>query len=446
MHSKQLSSSSLSRTIEVAATATLVVAILFALTVFLTQPAQAQTYKVIYNFTGGEDGATPWAGLTIDAAGNLYGTTLLGGSHGSNCFASGCGTVFKLTPNGPDWTFNTLHSFSTSYATDGASASSRVIFGPDGTLFGTTEVGGYYGCANFFHCGTVFEVRPPAMGCNKGCGWTESVLYRFRPDEGQVPAFGDLVLDREGNIYGTTSVGSNNCGTAFQLTPFDGGWKKNVLHSFTCGRDGGSPDSGMIFDQAGNLYGTTPEGGSSPNCLGGCGTVFELTRSGSGWTENVLYSLQGGSDGIFPTGGLIFDQSGNLYGSTPYGGLSGGGTVFELSPEAGRWKFTVIYSLVGGSGPYGSLFMDAAGDLYGITWGGGAYGKGSVFKLTSSSSGWTYASLHDFTGGIDGHRPYGGVVFDAHGNLYGTASEGGANSCLGIGVGGGCGVVWEIIP
>src|ERR1035437_1017268 len=208
-----------------------------------------------------------------------------------------------------------------------------------------------------------------------------------------------------------------------------------------------SPQSGVIFDSAGNLYGTTQGGGT-----GGCGTVYELSPSSSGWTEKVLYNFQCGfsSDGQYPIGGLIFDAAGNLYGTTNFAGANNGGTVFELSPlGGGNWTFHLLYSLsYNGTfdfllyGPTGTLAMDSSGSLYGTTVMDGAFGGGSVFKLTPSHGGWTYTSLHDFGGGSDGGNPFGNVVLDASGNVYGTAGVGGLSGCEGLG----CGVVWKITP
>jgi uncharacterized repeat protein (TIGR03803 family) len=193
----------------------------------------------------------------------------------------------------------------------------------------------------------------------------------------------------------------------------------------------------VIFDRAGNLYGTTSAGGNT-DCR--CGTVYQLTPSGNGWAEHVLYSFQGGSDGDGPLGGLIFDQSGNLYGTASEGGSGGGGTVFTM-----RGGFDVLYSFrengaLGSPGPVSSLTMDAAGNIYGTTEMDGS-GYGTVFKLTPSGSGWTYTLLHDFSSG-DGHHVMSNVVLDKNGKLYGTARQGGTGGhCMA-----GCGTVWEITP
>jgi len=260
------------------------------------------------------------------------------------------------------------------------------------------------------------------------------------PEEniGVCPGFGDLTFDQAGNVYGAITCCDG--GAVYQLTARGA----NALYYFSGGADGGDPESGVIFDSAGNLYGTTAGGGSV-----NCGTVYELSPNGSGWTEKVLYSFQCGADGESPVGGLIFDASGNLYGTTSFGGAGKGGTVFELTPSGSNWTFQVLYSLnYSGTqdyltGPSGILAMDAAGNLYGTAVLAGAFSAGSVFKLTPSNGSWIYTSLYDFSGGTDGGDPYGNVVFDGTGNIYGTAEVGGLNSCF---PGLGCGTVWGITP
>jgi len=209
---------------------------------------------------------------------------------------------------------------------------------------------------------------------------------------------------------------------------------ESVLYGFTGGADGAAPEAGVIFDGSGNLYGTTLGGGA-----GGNGTAFQLIAAGSSRMKNALHAFGGLNDGAEPRCGLILDLSGDLYGTTFRGGSSAGGTVFELTPSNGGWTYAVLYSLYGcdGCGPRASLVMDTAGNLYGTTEQEGAYGYGSVFKLTRSAGGWTYTSLHDFAGMSDGGMPIGSVAFDSNGNLYGTAYDGGAY---------GYGVVFEITP
>ena len=293
-----------------------------------------------------------------------------------------------------------------------------------------------------FQFATTCDYLPYSM-----CNWTETVLYRFSGGaDGEEPS--GIIFDQAGSLYGTTVTGGlpcrgyDGCGVIFKLTPSSNGWRQTVIYEFTGGADGANPVlDKLVFDQAGNLYGTASAGGDL-QChyrFYGCGTVFQVTSAG---VLNALHTFQLDDGGVEPFGGLIFDQSGNLYGSTSYGGSGGGGTVFMLSSS---WTFNVLYSFTGSGGSEGSLKMDASGNLYGTTVYGGAYGSGTVFKLSRSGSGWVYTSLHDFAGGSDGEFPIGGVVFDDSGNLYGTAYSGGSN------VGGicspiGCGIVWEITP
>ena len=391
-----------------------------------SQPAQAQTFTVLHAFSG-SDGDLPFAGLTMDRAGNLYGTTYQGG-------AAGFGNVFMLSHEDSGWVLSNLYSFQG--GSDGEHPQARVVFGPDGTLYGTTTNGG-----NGY--GTVFNLRPPATICRSiQCPWTETVIYRFSGGtDGGYPQFGDLTFDAAGNIYGTTAYGGDlscnssdgGCGVVFKLSRSGGGWTERVLYAFPGSPEsGGEPFSGVTFDSAGDLFGTTYLPTS---------TVYELTTSGSGWTQTIVHTL--GSD--YPLGGLAFDQQGNLYGTTEYGG-NGIGTVFQLQPANGNWNFNLLYNWGGGPGPgpYDTPTLDAAGNVYGTTSGGTA-GFGSVFKLTPGAEGWTYTDLHDFGDPHlnDGFTPLGGVVLDGNGNLYGTTSEGGNfnPSC-----GEGCGVVWEITP
>jgi uncharacterized repeat protein (TIGR03803 family) len=404
-------------------------------TVARPQCAQAQTFTVIHSFTPGGDGSSP-IGLTVDRAGTFYGMAESGG-------ASGLGTVFRLTHQPSGWVLTPLYNFIG--GSDGAhpSASTGVVIGPNGSLYGTTFYGGGSSCGGL-SCGTVFNLRPsPHTSPRVLGGWTETVLYRFAGGSDGANPTGDLIFDQAGNLYGTTYGGggscpADGCGTVYELKPSGGGgWTETVLYGFTGGSDGRFPEGGAIFDKVGNLYGTTNDAGAYS------GSIFQLSPSESGWTKTVLHNFQAGSDGAFPVGGLIFDSSGDLYGTTASNGLRGGGTLFELSPPGGIRTFSVLYSFicssgcVNGPGPQASLFMDPAGNLYGTTSQDGTHGYGSVFKLTPGAVGWTYTSLHDFTGGSDGGYPYSNVVLGANGNLYGTASQGGTQ---------GYGVVWEIMP
>ncbi len=399
------------------AAAALAIAIAFALAVVTPQAAQAQTLNVLHTFSGAGDGADPSAGLTMDHAGNLYGTTIYGGGPGN-------GTVFKLTRSGSNWVLNTLYSFTG--GSDGGNPQARVIFGSDGSLYGTTSAGGYQGY------GTVFNLRPQASACKSAiCPWSETVLYRFQGgSDGAGPAYGDLTFDPSGNLYGTTLAGGLNtcggtCGVVFKLTRSGNSWTENVLYSFTGGNDGGTPFSGVIFDNAGDLYGTAYYGGAQS-----AGTVYELIPSGSNWTEKTLTDFAGG--GGFPLGGLTFDAQGNLFGT----GFVGG-TAFELTPSNGSWVYSLLETFNGFDGPFGSPTFDAAGNFYGTNATGGAYDQGFVFKFTPSKGGWTFTDLYDFTGGNDGGFPVSNVIFDGNGNLYGTTFLGGTS---------GEGVVWQFKP
>ena len=403
----------------------------------LAAVTQAQTYSVIHNFTGGQDGAAPRAGVTLDQAGNLYGTAASGGYTGGNCTIQGlqgCGTVFKLKHTNSGWVFSPLYAFQW---TDGASPYARVVFGPDGSLYGTTAFGGHLAYDCFGRgCGVVFNLRPPQTFCRTVlCPWTETPIFLFRYDqnEGGLPYYGDLLFDGHGNIFGTNLIsGSGTYGDVYQLTPSNGGWTVDFVYRFPgSGVNGTGANSGVISDSSGNLYGT-----AYGQATYGYGSVYELMPSGAGWMEQTLYSFQDGSDGATPIGGVVFDHAGNLYGATLTGGSGGGGTVYRLSPSGGSWTLTTLYSFTGSSGSTAVLTMDSAGNLYGTTWGDGTYGFGNVFKLTRSNGNWIYTSLHDFAGGSDGGRPYGQVSLDAVGNIYGTASTGGTGIQ---------GVVWEIM-
>jgi uncharacterized repeat protein (TIGR03803 family) len=312
----------------------------------------------------------PSGNLTFDAAGNLYGTTQNGGSR-FFCEA-GCGTVWKLarTPKG---TFNVsiLHIFT---FTDGWQPFAGMIFDAAGNLYGTTAGGGATvteACHD--SCGVVFKLAPNPDGT-----WTESVLHSFTGTDGDLPDAG-LIFDAAGNLYGTTfEGGADRSGVVFKLAPNpDGTWTESVLYSFTGGVDGGYPAAGLTLDPAGNLYGTTFEGGADRS-----GVVFKLAPNPDGtWTESVLYSFTGGADGAYPRG-LIFDAAGNLYGTTEYGGAYGDGVVFKLSPRSSGWSETVLHSFLGfGQQPFAPVIFDPAGNLYGTTqWGNGNYGL--VFEIT----------------------------------------------------------------
>jgi uncharacterized repeat protein (TIGR03803 family) len=301
-----------------------------------------------------------------------------------------------------------------------------------GKFYGTTYGGGSHG-----DLGTVFSMER-ASGV-----WKESVLYSFAGgSDGANPYFSGVVFDAAGNMYGTTQLGGGGNGTVFKLTPSGSGWIESVLYSFTGGSDGGDPVSSVILDAAGNLYGTTGDGGDlTCNVPYGCGTVFELSPQGDGtWTESVLHMFTGGSDGAFPLASLIFDQTGSLYGSTYGGGTHNAGTVFELTPSASGWTEAVLFSFTGGrdgKNPQAALISDTLGNLYSTTEFGGVYHLGTVFELTPSNSGWTESVLHSLAGQKDGLHPLSGLTLDQSGNLYGATYGGG---------GSGRGIVFELEP
>src|ERR1039458_9150522 len=336
-----------------------------------------------------------------------------------------------------------LHNFNPN-GTDGLQPYAGLIFDAAGNLYGTTGFGGTY------RRGPVFELTPAGGG-----SWTETVLYSFGNGTDGVTPYAGLIFDAVGNLYGTTFFGGTyRNGTVFELTPAaGGGWTEKVLHNFNdngTGADGANPYAGLVFDGAGNLYGTTQSGGTNS----GWGTVFELTpTAGGSWTEKVLYnfcSQANCTDGGSPEGGLIFDAAGNLYGTTVEGGTGGSwGAVFELTPAAGGgWTEQVLLTFDGTDGqyPYGGLIFDAAGNLYGTASYGGTYDYGTVFELMPSrGGGWTETVLHNFNdNGTDGYWPFAGLTFDAVGNLYGTTYGGGVYTSCTNGSFLGCGTVFEL--
>jgi uncharacterized repeat protein (TIGR03803 family) len=371
---------------------------------FAAPAAAHPTFSVIHDFTGGADGGVPSYTLAVDGKRRFIGTAFAGGANGD-------GTVFKLTHDTSGWNVKPIYNFTDQDGEPG---------------WGVTLANGSF-YTNALYAGVMGGPCGSALQITKGQG----VLMRtYVKDEDGCPT-GNLVLDSSGNVYGVTQDGgANGWGSIFELSFAGGSWTETILYSFQGGSDGGAPYSGLIFDGAGNLYGTATAKGA-----GGNGTVFELSHKKSGWTYTVLYSFTGGNDGGQPTAGLIFDTGGNLYGAAESWGAKGGGTVFELSPSHGSWTFSVLASLTGGGGPVAALTMDSAGKLYGTNFFDGAYGYGSVFRLTPTVSGWKYKDLHDFTSGSDGGYPGGGVALDTRGNLYGTAVLGGADNM---------GVIYEI--
>ena len=400
-------------------------------------PAQTQATKftVLHTFHGApNDGAAPWGVLVRDGAGNFYGTTTSGGSGRGFCTNyGGCGTAFKFGKSGKKiW----LHSFT---FPKGWSPETGLLRDAPGALYGTTYGGGDTSCDSI-GCGTVFALSPTGK---------ETVRYKFKgsPD-GMFPTEQPLVEDTSGNLYGTTGNGGDyGVGAVFKI---DKAGNETILYSFTGYSDGCYPD-GVILDRSGNLYGVAFNCGNS-----GYGVAFKLDTSGS---FTVLHAF-GGGDGANPDSALVFDSTGNLYGTTQNGGSgacggTGCGTVFELSPQSGGgWSESVLYAFCSLSGCtdgekplFGPLAMDASGNIYGTTYFGGAGGGcrpsgcGVVFKLDISHH---ETVLHSFAGGKDGAYPGTGMILDNAGNLYGTAVNGGDLSCQPKY--GGCGTLFKIAP
>jgi|SRR5579863_6279683 len=370
------------------------------LTAVVVQSAKAQTFTILYSFTDGADGGQPYASLVRDSAGNLYGTTAVGG-------ASNFGTVFKVDTAGKE---TVLYSFNG--GADGANPWAGLTWGPGGHLYGTTEAGGASGF------GTVFRLSKTGK---------KTVLYNFTgtAGDGAYP-FSRLIWDGVGNLYGSTyKGGTSGNGTVFTLAAAG---KETALYSFKGGADGENPYAGVVRDSAGNLYGTTF------GAFGvGYGTVFKLNTAHK---EKVLHVFTGGADGGYPFyGGVVRDPVGNLYGTTSFGGAHQYfGTVFKVN-KAGTQ--TVLYSFTGGADggqPNASLIRDAAGNLYGTTIGGGASGHGTVFKLDKTGK---ETVLYSFAGGADAASPNANLLRDAAGNLYGTTVAGGAS---------GGGTVFKLTP
>ncbi|MGC1381928.1 MAG: choice-of-anchor tandem repeat GloVer-containing protein [Candidatus Baltobacteraceae bacterium] len=415
---------------------------------------------VLYNFEAPPDAEYPYAGLLAGKKGEYYGTTWGGGNGPSGSE----GTVYEITATGKE---KVLYNFQ--YGTDGASSQSTLIMDKSGALYGETAYGGgASGCT--YGCGTVFKLTPGTSG------WTESVLYALQggSNDGVYPV-GGLVMTKGGALLGTTFHGggatlcggnSNGCGVVFELTPSGSTFSEKIVHAFKSGPpDGLNPVDALVADSSGNLYGTTLYGGlatgdckKGPFGIPGCGTVFKLTRSGSTYTESVLYRFKGGTDGRYPRAGLLPGPNGVFYGLTEQGGAkkgSGNGTFFELKPNGSSYKEKAIYSFQGGadgSDPDDTpgLVADTKGNLYGTTaLGGGASacsgGCGTIFKLTPSGSSFTESVLYAFQGGTDGVNPYGSVVIDSKGKLLGPTYYGGSGSCE-ISSGSGCGTIFSATP
>jgi uncharacterized repeat protein (TIGR03803 family) len=403
-----------------AATAVRVLAIALAVLFNATGVQAGENVILRFNKT---HGSYPSSGLTSDSAGNLYGTTTVGG-------AANCGTAFELSPgSGGKWTQTVLYSFK-GCQFPGPSPFGTMVFDKVGNLYGAAH-------GDFNGSGLVFEL-------SKGTGgtWSESVIHSFSPSEGG-PS-GDLTWDSNGNLYGTTSVDATGFdGEVFELSPQpDGSWKETVLYAFPSPTGVGFPTGGVVFDNKGNLYGPTFFGiGGS----GSYGAIYELSPQANGpWTLTIVYNATS-FNGSFPSSRLTFDSIGNLYGTTNQQNY---GEVFELSPTSGggQWKETTIHSFASGSDgrfPQGTLIFDASGNLYGTaTYGGLGCNQslcGVVYRLTPQSGGiWKETILHQFESAADGSEPQQGLLLDNAGHLFGTTSYGGGRY--------GYGTVFEINP
>jgi len=386
--------------------------------------AVASQYIVLYRFQGTPDGANATGDLLVDAAGNLYGTTSAGGANGQ-------GTVYELVPPpapGGAWTETILHSFASTSA-DGHNPLAGLVRDAAGNFYGTTFGGG----TSFD--GTVFELSPPSSA---GGAWTETVLYNFTggPDGGAPQC--KLLLAKNGSLVGTAfNGGADGVGAVFMLTPpasSGGAWTERVLYSFTGGNDGAHPWPGVVVDKSGNLYGVTEADGVDWN-----GTAFQLSPPAGGvgpWVETTLHSF-GPTEGANPVGELLLDAAGNVYGMTNLGPLTTGfgwGEVFQLVPPAskgGAWTENILYTFTGGTdggNPYSGLVFDSTGDLLGVNaYQGGAAAGGAIFKLSPSGGTWTETTLHDFSGGLDGLLSYSTLVRGRTGAFYGASILGGGS-------------------
>ncbi|HTT83636.1 MAG TPA: choice-of-anchor tandem repeat GloVer-containing protein [Rhizomicrobium sp.] len=419
-------------------------------------PASAGVKEKVLIDLRRKDGGYPWGTPIFDAGGNLYATAFLGGKHGG-------GTLFELSgAKAGKGAIRVLHDFGKRYdfdhPKDGDEPSGPLTFDSAGNLYGTTYLGGKYANPDTGG-GIVYRLAPVRNGA-----WTETVLHDFGNGQDAAEPNGGVILDASGNLYGTSEIGSAfagncsglGCGGVFELSPDGkGGWTETSLHGFGSSGDGYYPYGSLVADSAGNIYGTTMYGGAH-----GDGIVFELSPGTKGeWTETVLYSFcarTNCADGAYPFDGLTLDAAGNLYGTTNSGGTTGNclfgstcGTVFELSLANGQWTESVLHAFTGsdGDGPTANVVFDAAGNLFGTAYFGGSdacdMGCGTVFELTPGQNGsWSETTLHQFQNGRDGTNPYGGLVPDAAGRVYGGSSSGPGTGCGGFG----CGAIYSIRP
>ncbi len=373
---------------------------------------QASTTEIIYSFAGDDDGEYIDSDVAIDAAGNLYGTSVLGGDFGG-------GTVWQLSPVGSDWVHTVLYSFTG--GADGGEPYKGVTLDAAGNLYGTAVTGGSGSCEG--GCGVTYKLT------KSGTTWTQRVIHAFTGGvDGSGPG-ARVAVGRDGTVYGMTPTGgANGLGTIYALRPkTNGDWSIRVIHTFTGGADGSSGSAGKLVLRGGHIFGAATTGG-----VNGAGTVFELTPTPTGeWDFKTIYSFQGAPDGVFPYGALLFDGGSNIYGTTYYGGVNDLGAVYKLSPNpTGEWNEKVLYSFKTGSDGNSSisnLVFDSDGNLYGTTSEGGL-GSGTIFELARGQHGtWIESIPHPFQGSPDGAFPYAGMVSDGTGVFFGATVHGGAD-------------------
>lgn len=438
----------------------LAVLTLAAVTLTLAMRTQAQTETTLFTFIGTSTGESPSAGLIFDSAGNLYGVTSVGGKTSRTCKNSeGCGMVFELSPSGTGYTETILYTFTG--APDGQEPVGSLVFDAAGNLYGVTNQGGNKTktCWDPFGCGVVFELSPGSGGTwSESILYTFSGGADGASPVG--PLVFDSTGNLYGTtLYGgNPTCGNLACGVTYELSPASGGtWTEAVLHSFTGGNDGQNPGGAVTLDAEGNVYGAA-QGGNPDLCgpNGGCALVYKLSPVSGAWRETVLHNFSGGRDGGSLNGSLIFDSAGNLYGSAVTGGNPscgvGGntgncGVIFKLTPNVGKqWTETSIpLGFWDGAQPAPGLLLDSSGDIYGTATSGGiptdcasGFSCGTIFKFTPNSSGsWTPGVLYRFTGGADGGTPFYGPIRDAAGNFYVTTGLYGADNF---------GTVDEIMP
>jgi uncharacterized repeat protein (TIGR03803 family) len=371
------------------------------------------TEKVLYAFTGAGDGGGPNGAIVFDGSGNIFGTTHFGGiTTCGGIVGGGCGVVFELSPASGGWKESALYAFGDT--SDGGFPNAGVILDKNGNVFGTASTGGSFQCS--IGCGVIYELL-------KSGNWSESVLHTFTGSDGQFPN-AVLLQGNNGALYSTTWYGgSTGNGTVFALTPSGSSWNENVLYSFQGTTDGSAPAAGVIADGAGNLYGTTYKFDGSND-----GVAYELKKR-AGWKDQILATFgTSGDGGENPYAGLLMPAKGKLFGTTIEGGSNGTGVAFELVHTNKQWTERVLHVFGNpgdGSTPYGGLIAGHSGNLYGTTLFGGSYNAGTVYELKQSRGGvWKERILYSFTGGADGGDPGGTLTADSSGNLYGVAGGG----------------------